>query len=148
MNTMMTIRTYTELMSLSTFEERFEYLNLVGSVGIDTFGHDRYLNQSFYRSKEWKDVRRKVILRDNGLDLGVDGYDIPGSIIVHHMNPMLVRDFDKDLDKLLNPEFLISTSHKTHNALHYGDSTSSYSSFAVRSKDDTCLWRTNAKQKE
>ena len=118
---MRTIRTYSELIRLPTFEERFRYLKLDGLVGKDTFGFDRYLNQEFYRSKEWKEVRDFVIVRDNGCDLGMDGYEIVGRIYIHHMNPITVNDIVHSSDFLLNPDYLICVSHNTHNAVHYGD---------------------------
>lgn len=140
----MTIRTYSELSRLKTFDERFDYLKLDGIVGVQTFGFDRWLNQEFYRSKEWKDVRRFVILRDNGCDLGVDGYEIQGKILVHHINPIKAEDIINVTAYLLNPEYLISTSDNTHNALHYGDPDllkvfPVY--FAERKPNDTCPWK-------
>ena len=121
MTTKMSIRTYSELITLPTFEERFKYLQLNGQVGKDTFGFDRYINQNFYRSLEWKRVRDKVMLRDNGCDLGVEGYEIHGRILIHHMNPITIKDIEFMSEYLLNPEYLISTVHNTHNAIHYGD---------------------------
>ena len=135
------IRTYSELMKLQTFDERFEYLRLNGEVGADTFGFDRYLNQILYKSREWKAIRDEVIIRDNGCDLGVDGYEIRGRILIHHMNPISVDDIKNRTDFLLNPEYLISTTHMTHNAIHYGDRGLLVSSPIVRSKNDTCPWR-------
>ena len=138
---MTTIRRYSELVSLSTFEERFEYLRLDGSVGVETFGFDRYLNQVLYQSPEWRRIRNKVIQRDLGYDLGVEGYDIHGKIIVHHMNPISV-DMALNRDPcVFNPEFLISVSHNTHNAIHFGDSNKLPKEPITRSKNDTCLWR-------
>ena len=119
----MSIRTYSELIKLPTFEERFEYLRLDGTVGESTFGFDRYLNQIFYRSQKWKDIRDWVIIRDNGCDLGVEGFEIYGRIIIHHMNPISLQDIERESDLLLNPEYLICTVHNTHNAIHYGDAS-------------------------
>lgn len=138
---MRTIRTYSELMQLPTFEERFRYLKLDGLVGKDTFGFDRYLNQEFYRSKEWKEVRDFVIVRDNGCDLGVDGYEIVGRIYIHHMNPITVNDIVHSSDFLLNPDYLICVSHNTHNAVHYGDEDLLVTAPVERRKNDTCPWK-------
>ena len=138
---MRTIRTYSELMRLPTFEERFRYLKLDGLVGKDTFGFDRYLNQEFYRSKEWKEVRDFVIVRDNGCDLGMDGYEIVGRIYIHHMNPITVNDIVHSSDFLLNPDYLICVSHNTHNAVHYGDEDLLVTAPVERRKNDTCPWR-------
>lgn len=137
------IRTYSELMSLSTFEERFKYLQLNGSVGSETFGYDRYLNQAFYgKSQEWKDIRDYVIIRDNGCDLGMEGYEIQGRIYVHHMNPVNVEDIIHKNDILINPEFLICTTHNTHNAIHYGDEGLLIPNKPIiRTENDTCPWR-------
>ena len=141
MTTMTNIRTYSELITLPTFEERFKYLQLNGSVGKDTFGFDRYVNQNFYRSKEWKRVRDFVILRDNGCDLAADGYVIYGKIIIHHMNPITVKDIESATDYLMNPEYLICTTHSTHNAIHYGDGSLLMMLPTERRKNDTCPWR-------
>lgn len=136
------IRTYTELMKLPTFKERFEYLKLLdGRVGEDTFGFDRYVNQQFYRSKEWKRLRDQLIIRDNGCDLGVDGYDIHGKIIIHHMNPITKNDIIDQTEYLTNPEYLICTTHNTHNAIHYGDENLLVTEPISRSKNDTCPWK-------
>lgn len=137
----MSIRTYSELITLPTFEERFEYLQLNGAVGEETFGFDRYLNQVFYRSRRWKLIRDSIIIRDNGCDLGVEGYDIYGKIIIHHMNPLSIRDIEHESDYLLNPEFLISTTHNTHNAIHYGDQNLLITAPVERRKNDTCPWK-------
>lgn len=134
-------RTYSELITLETFEERFKYLQLKGSVGIDTFGFDRYLNQVFYKSKEWKDVRDFVIIRDNGCDLAVEGYSIYGRAIIHHMNPISKEDVLSRADILLNPEFLVCTSLMTHNAIHYGSEDLLPRAPIVRTPNDTCPWR-------
>ena len=138
---MRTIRTYSELIRLPTFEERFRYLKLDGLVGKDTFGFDRYLNQEFYRSKEWKEVRDFVIVRDNGCDLGMDGYEIAGRIYIHHMNPITVNDIVHSSDFLLNPNYLICMSHNTHNAVHYGDEDLLVTAPVERRKNDTCPWK-------
>ena len=143
MMTTTNIRTYSELCQLSTFEDRFDYLRLNGSVGKDTFGFDRYLNQQFYRSREWKRIRDLVILRDNGCDLGVEGYEIRGRILIHHMNPISIEDLQHMSDFLMNPEYLICVSHRTHNAIHYGDESLIVSAPIERSQNDTCPWRHN-----
>lgn len=135
------IRTYSELILLPTFEERFKYLKLNGSVGADTFGFDRYLNQQFYRSEEWKRIRGDVILRDNGCDLGVDGYQIFGRVLIHHLNPIRKEDIQNLSEFLMDPEYLICTTHRTHNALHYGDESLLTTSPVKRFKNDTCPWR-------
>lgn len=135
------IRTYSELVAIPTFRERYEYLKLQGSVGEETFGFDRYLNQIFYRSQKWKSVRDHVIIRDNGCDLGVEGYDIHGKILIHHLNPITIRDIELETDFLLNPEFLVCTTHNTHNAIHYGDSNLLVTEPIIRTRNDTCPWR-------
>lgn len=135
------VRTYSELSTLKTFKERYEYLRLDGIVGEETFGFDRYLNQVFYKSKEWEQIRREVIIRDNGFDLGIDGYDIRGKILVHHMNPLRAEDIVRRNDILLNPEYLITTVLATHNAIHYGDSNLSIFVPSERTQNDTCPWR-------
>lgn len=139
---MMTIRTYAELSRLRTFEERFEYLRLDGQVGKDTFGFDRILNQQFYRSREWKALRDFVIVRDNGYDLGIAGHDIYGQrFIIHHMNPITIDDITNSTEYLMNPEYLITTIHNTHNAIHYGDLSLLTIKPTERTKNDTCPWR-------
>lgn len=135
------IRTYSELITLPTFEERFNYLKLKGQVGKDTFGFDRWLNQIFYRDPEWKSIRDYVIVRDNGCDLGIDGYEINGRILVHHMNPISKEDILERSKYLLDPEFLISTVHSTHNAIHYGDEDLLIKTPIERTKNDTCPWK-------
>ena len=135
------IKTYTELTRLPTFQERFECLRLDGSVGIETFGFDRYLNQIFYNSKEWKRLRNEIIVRDKGCDLACDGYEIQGNIIIHHMNPITPEDIINRNDDLLNPEYLISTVLNTHNAIHYGDSSLLPHVPVERRKNDMCPWR-------
>ncbi len=134
-------RTYSELIQIPTFEERYEYLRLDGRVAKETFGFDRYMNQVFYRSQRWKEVRDYVIIRDNGCDLGVKGYDIPSRIIVHHLNPLTLYDIENESDYMLNPEYLICTTHTTHNAIHYGDKSLLITAPVERSKYDTCPWR-------
>ena len=135
------IRTYSELMSFRTFEERFDYLYLRGSIGIATFGFDRYLNQDFYNSSQWRSVRNDIIVRDNARDLGIYGRDILDAIRVHHMNPMTLEDIENGNPDIFNPEFLICTSINTHNALHFGSSKSLRGLPLERSKNDTCPWR-------
>ena len=137
----MSIRTYSELITLPTFEERYEYLRIGGKVGEETFGFDRYLNQAFYKSKEWLAIRDEVIVRDNGCDLGVEGREINGKILIHHMNPITVKDILERSDFLLNPEYLISTIKNTHDAIHYGDSSLLVKDPIERRKNDTCPWR-------
>lgn len=137
----MTIRTYSELITLPTFEERYEYLRLNGAVGEETFGFDRYINQLFYKSREWRAIRDKVIIRDNGCDLGMEGHDIYGKIIVHHMNPIAKEDILTMSDFLLNPEYLICTIKNTHDAIHYGDENLLFKAPIERTKYDTCPWR-------
>lgn len=136
------IRRYSELRRLETFEERFDYLKLGGSVGYSTFGFDRYINQQFYMSNQWKDVRQKVILRDNGCDLGIPGYEIHGvgKLVVHHINPMEAEDIVHAEEWILDPDFLITTSHDTHNAIHYGDRKLLRQPYVERKPGDTQLW--------
>lgn len=134
------IRKYSDLRRLETFEDRYEYLRLLGSVGQATFGFDRYINQQFYRSTQWKQIRDHVIARDRGLDLGVDGYEIYDKIIIHHMNPMTVEDIEHGDSDILNPEYLISTTHRTHNAIHYGDRSLLVKPLTERRFNDTKLW--------
>ena len=126
--------------SLATFEERFEYLLLGGQVGYATFGFDRYLNQQFYASREWKTVRDHVIVRDNGCDLGIQGYEIHTGILIHHMNPVAIDDIVHREDWILDPEFLITTTHNTHNAIHYGTDRLLPKTVTARSPGDTKLW--------
>ena len=135
------IRTYSELITLPTFEERYEYLRLGGKVGEETFGFDRYLNQIFYKTKEWLEVRDYVIIRDNACDLGIPGREISGRILVHHMNPISQEDILRRSEYLLNPEYLISTIKLTHDAIHYGDDSLLLKGPVERSKNDTCPWR-------
>jgi len=135
------IRKFSELRRLNTFEERYDYLRLLGSVGKDTFGFDRYLNQRFYTSLEWKRVRDEVILRDNGCDLGFSGFEIGDKIIVHHMNPILIEDFRDGNQDVLDPNFLICTSPRTHQAIHFGDKSLLPILPIARYPGDTRLWR-------
>lgn len=139
--TSMIIRTYTELMKLQTFEERFRYLKLVARVGEETFGFDRYLNQQFYHSQEWKSIRNEIIIRDNACDLGITGREMNKGIIIHHMNPITKDDLIHQSDFLLNPDYLICVSKKTHSAIHYGDESLLFDGLVERSKNDTCPWR-------
>jgi hypothetical protein len=136
------IRTYSELSKLKTFRERYEYLKLGGTVGEDTFGFDRYLNQIFYTSKEWKQIRNFVITRDNGCDLGIPDHKIIDDLIlVHHMNPITKDDIINKSEMLLNPEYLITTVKSTHDAIHYGDESLLVEDYIERSKNDTCPWK-------
>lgn len=139
MNT--TIRTYSELMTFSTYEDRFRYLKLDGSVGKDTFGFDRWLNQVFYRSPEWKRLRDEIIIRDSGCDLGILDREIFGRILIHHMNPISKEDILDRTDLLLNPEYLICTSKRTHDAIHYGDEDLLIKDPVIRRPNDTCPWK-------
>lgn len=136
------IRTYSELKELKTFEERFKYLKLGGVVGVETFGFDRYFNQKFYTTTEWKQLRNHIIVRDLGCDLGCEDHEIFGQrIIIHHMNPIDLEDIEKKSDFLLNPEFLITTIHSTHNAIHYGDESLLITAPIERRRNDTCPWK-------
>ena len=138
----MMIKTYSELIAFPTYEERFRYLQLKGAVGKDTFGYDRYLNQILYNSQEWKRFRDKIIIRDNGCDLGIEGYEIYGqNVLIHHLNPISLNDISDRTEFLLNPEYLITTTHRTHNAIHYGDENLLAKGPIVRSANDTCPWR-------
>lgn len=136
----MSIKTYSELIKLPTFEERFEYLKFKGTVGEDTFGYDRYLNQMFYKTIEWRQLRHHIIVRDNGCDLGVEGYELYGSIYIHHLNPLRKNDIINRTEYLMNPEYLICTSFDTHQAIHYGNKAPSYKPI-IRTKNDTCPWK-------
>lgn len=143
MMTMKIIRTYSELITLPTFEERFEYLKLDGRIGEQTFGFDRYLNQLFYKDKEWLSIRDEVIVRDQGCDLGIEEYELSKGqrILIHHMNPLTKEDIVRRTKFLLDPEYLITTCHCTHTAIHYGDENLLPSKPIVRTKNDTCPWR-------
>ena len=142
MTTMITNRCYSELMSLPTFIERFRYLKLDGSVGMDTFGHDRWLNQVLYRSAEWKRFRNKIIIRDNGCDLGCEDREIFGKILIHHINPLSIEDVINRDPKIFDEENVISTQLLTHNAIHYGDESILYKEPITRQPNDTCPWKT------
>lgn len=137
------IRTYSELIALPTFEERYQYLRLGGRVGEETFGFDRYLNQMFYKSDEWLSIRDQVIARDNGCDLGIPGREINRRILIHHMNPITVKDILDRSEFLLNPEYLICTVKNTHDAIHFGDENLLIKDPIERTKNDTCPWRRN-----
>ena len=137
----MSIKTYSEMITLPTFEQRFEYLKLDGFVGRETFGYDRYLNQILYTSYEWKKIRQEIIIRDNGCDLGCEGYEIHGRILIHHINPITLEDIQKRNLMIFDPENLITTVHNTHNAIHYGDRDLLTIAPTERSKNDTCPWR-------
>lgn len=134
------IRTYSELSRLHTFDERYQYLKLSGVVGESTFGFDRWVNQEFYRSRQWKSIREQVIVRDDGCDLGVPGYEIHRGLIMHHMNPISMDDIEHGEEWILDPNFLITTSHRTHNAIHYGDESLLPREPVVRKFGDTKLW--------
>ena len=136
----MTIRTYSELNQIKTFEERFRYLQLNKQIGIATFGFDRYINQNFYTSRQWKIIRNHVIVRDQSCDLGIAGRDIYGYVRVHHMNPIAVEDLEQGNTDALDPEFLICTSLDTHNAIHFGNESNIFRLPVERTKGDTRLW--------
>jgi hypothetical protein len=138
---MMNTKRYSELITIPTYEERFKYLQLKGAVGNDTFGYDRYLNQILYNSPEWKRLRNQIIIRDNGRDLGCEGYEIYGRILIHHMNPITVEDIVSRDPIVFDPENLICVSHNTHNAIHYGDENLLIMAPVERTKNDTCPWR-------
>ena len=133
------IRTYSDLVQLTTFEDRFEYLRLVGKVGFPTFGHERWMNQHFYTSSEWRRIRNEVIARDNGFDIGVVGHPISGKIIVHHMCPLDPEKLEQSDETILSPEYLISCSNMTHNAIHFGDAAPDHKPIERR-PGDTLLW--------
>lgn len=137
----MSLKTYSELITLPTFEERFRYLQVRGQVGVDTFGHDRYLNQLFYSTQDWKTFRRDIIIRDCGCDLGIDDRVIRGYIMVHHINPVTVDDVIRRSKCLLDPENAICVSRETHLAIHYGDESSLIQNPIERTRNDTCPWR-------
>lgn len=134
------VRRYSELSQLETFEERYEYLKLDGVVGASTFGFDRWVNQQFYRSWEWRRVRDEVIVRDNGCDLGIEGYELYSNLLIHHMNPVTIDDIRDGAQWILDPNFLITTSKRTHNAIHYGDATLLPKDPVIRRSGDTTLW--------
>ena len=141
MTSMTNIRTYSELITIPTFRGRYEYLKLKGLVGQETFGYDRYLNQVFYKSREWMDIRDYVIVRDNGCDLGIPGREIRERILIHHMNPITKEDILRRSEFLLDPEYLISTIKLTHDAIHYGDEQLLMDEPIIRTKNDTCPWK-------
>ena len=138
---LMRIKTYSELITFSTFEDRFEYLQLKGIVGQETFGFDRYLNQILYNSKEWKHLRNEIIIRDNGCDLALDGFEIHGRILIHHINPITIDDVIKRREMVFDPENLICVTHNTHNAIHYGDKSLLITGPIERRANDTCPWK-------
>lgn len=141
----MIIKTYSELITLPTFEERYRYLKLNGIVGEETFGYDRYLNQMLYKSRKWLNARDRVIVRDNGCDLGMEDREIRGKhkIIVHHMNPITIEDIIEENEKVYDPEYLICTIKSTHDAIHYGDESLLITAPVERYLNDTCPWRRN-----
>ena len=134
------IRTYTDLRHLRTLEDRFEYLHLGGSIGESTFGFDRWMNQAFYRSREWKSIRDQVMIRDNGFDLGAEDGPMLGAYLIHHMNPLTPEDIEDCTDNLIDPEYLITTSIRTHNAIHFGDKRQLPRRLVERTPGDTKLW--------
>lgn len=136
----MRIRTYREMMREDTFEGRFDYLMLKGEVGHATFGYDRWMNQGFYTSSEWRNLRHAVIARDSGLDLGAEGYEIYDKVYVHHMNPMTPEDIERGNGDILNLDYLITTSHRTHNAIHFGNRDLLRKPMVERRPGDTKLW--------
>lgn len=136
----MRTRSYSDLSSLQTFKERYLYLQMRAAIGVSTFGFDRYINQQFYTSRQWRQIREQVIARDEGCDLGVDGHEIYDQIIIHHMNPMTVEAIEHGASTILDPEFLITTSHRTHNAIHFGDEKLLPHPFVERRRGDTKLW--------
>lgn len=143
------LRTYSELKKLSTLKERFTYLSLNGTVGNETFGFDRYLNQTFYNSYEWRRLRDKILIRDDGCELGLKEYPIRGKIIIHHMNPLKEKDLIELTDYVLNPDYLICVSHDLHNAIHYGnDKVLSRYNFIERTPYDTCPWKGKGDDRE
>lgn len=134
-------KTYSELISIPTFEERFDYLKIPGVVGKETFGYDRFLNQQFYSSMEWRRLRNFIISRDYGRDLGVEGFEIRGQILIHHINPLSKDDLINHTAAVIDPENLITTCPKTHNAIHYGDKSQVENTIVTRKPFDTCPWR-------
>ena len=135
------IRTYSEMITLKTYEERFDYLKISGQVGRETFGYDRYLNQILYNTKQWKKFRREIIIRDNACDLACEGYEINYRILVHHINPITVEDIINRNPMIFDPENAITTTHRTHNAIHYGDKNLLMLQPMERTPNDTCPWR-------
>lgn len=141
MRTLHNTRTYTDLLKYDTIEDRFKYLCLNGSIGEATFGYDRWLNQKFYTSDEWRRVRDEIILRDNGCELGLEGFEIKGKVLIHHMNPIDKSDIVKTTEWLLNPEYLICVSYAMHNAIHYSGKLPYGVIIPERRPGDTCPWR-------
>lgn len=137
----MMIKTYSELMGFKTFKERYEYLRLKGIVGEETYGYDRFINQEFYHSKEWRNFRNKIIIRDNGCDLGIEDRPIRGKVLIHHINPIGLKDLINGTDVLMDEENVICVSHMTHEAIHYGDSNLLMEDYKPRFSGDTTLWR-------
>jgi len=135
------IRCYKDLSRLESFMERYQYLKIHGKVGEETFGLDRYINQSLYKSQRWKNIRSQVIIRDNGCDLGVDGHEIDRYIVVHHMNPITLEDIEEERDVVFDPEYLICCTSRTHQAIHFGDEGLLPKDYVERRPNDTCLWR-------
>lgn len=135
------LRRYSELIRLNTFKERYEYLRIAGVVGETTFGFDRYLNQLLYTSSKWKQLRQKIIIRDNGCDLAMPGYDLRSRIYIHHLNPLTMEDVEEVSERIFDPENLICVSHRTHNAIHYGDEELLPQEPVLRKPNDTCPWR-------
>lgn len=136
----MIIRSFSEMSYLLSFEERFNYLKLNGAVGSSTFGYDRYMNQLLYKSRKWNNSRNQVIIRDNGCDLGIIEYQIYGSLLIHHMNPITINDIEGNRDNVFDPEFLITTTLNTHNAIHYGNESLLRKNHVDRTMNDTCPW--------
>lgn len=135
------IRCYSDLKQIDSFIERYKYLKLHGRVGEETFGFDRYVNQSLYKSQKWKRTRREIIIRDNGCDLGVDGYELDDYIIVHHINPITLEDIEEEREMIFDPENLICCSSRTHKAIHFGDESLLPKELVIRTTGDTCLWK-------
>lgn len=135
------IRTFSELCRFKNFKDRYNYLKLIGIVGQSTFGYDRYMNQMLYRSTRWKRTRDDIIIRDDGCDLGLDGYEIGGRIIIHHMNPITIEDIELERDEIFDPEFLICTSSDSHQAIHFGDERLLPQNPIARRRNDTCPWK-------
>lgn len=135
------LRSYSELKQIKTFKERYHYLRLAGVVGRSTFGFDRYINQLFYNTGRWRSTRDRIIIRDNGCDLGIEGYELEYRIIIHHMNPITKKDIELDREYIYDPEFLISTSSNTHTAIHFSDESLLPQLPIIRKKNDTCPWR-------
>ena len=135
------IRCYSELKQIDSFNERYLYLKLNGIVAEETFGYDRYVNQQLYKSQKWRNTRRKIIIRDNGCDLGVDGYELDDYIMVHHINPITLEDIEEERDIIFNPENLICCSQRTHRAIHYGDESLLPKEPIIRRPGDTCPWK-------